>query len=369
VNPSGPRLRWSYSRQDQIKGVAIDRDTLYVNKGGSGIEVINITSVRTGIGSPTLVSVIDSPGTVVTTASENYLYAGGSFGLRIFDATNRTNPTLESEYTTPGSVQDMVVEGNNAYIVGSFGLQILDVSSSENPILLGTYNNLGTAWSVKVNGDHVYVQNNVDLTILDASNKTKIIIAKKHTPLIRPKGLALFNDNVVFGFSDFTPEIVNPRLDGLGLWGTPPVPGKYRVMINGNNGTHLFSYEYIIEVLKRPDRNPDSKDPTPKTNVLSSLFNSPIFWLGLAAVGSGFLIIAAITIGVTTFCVVKKIKSAHQAQQEVELESDSDDDGHMPPPVVVPHHGGVIVVLDTLPEVGAITIPYGVKKVPVKRGS
>lgn len=240
-----PTLLGSVTVSNDITGIEIDKETVYVAMG----QLLQVYDIKNP-GSPTLISSVNAPGdTKVIKVSGNNTIIGGDFGVQIYDANNPANLTLKATIPTSGIVREITMVGNHAYVIGDFGLKILDVSSSGNPKVVGTHDTVGK--DLTVSKGHVYVLNTNRITILDARNFTDI---KKVFYQWRPVSVGLmgYEDKVLVASNRFGLESLKYRPDGLGLYGKPTVAGIYTVGINGNNGTHSFFYEFNIEVLKRP---------------------------------------------------------------------------------------------------------------------
>ena len=138
--------------------------------GLSGIKIFDISNPT----SPTLTGQYNMPAEPYGVyVSGNYAYvADYGSGLQIIDISNPASPTLAGSCDTPSSARGVYVSGNYAYVAdyGS-GLQIIDISSPASPTLTGSYNTLGSALDVYVSGNYAYVADyEYGLQIINISN-------------------------------------------------------------------------------------------------------------------------------------------------------------------------------------------------------
>ncbi len=111
-----------------------------------------------------------------------------SRGLVIYDISDPDTLIELASYTTPGSLNDLVVTGGVAYLCCSRELVALDVSDPANPIYLGSYQTTGSPWSIVVQDSTGYLCDLYSFRSLDLSDPADIqlldvlFLAKKGNP-------------------------------------------------------------------------------------------------------------------------------------------------------------------------------------------
>ena len=106
-----------------------------------------------------------------------YVFVGYSyFGLKVFDAQDKTNPELIGELNPEGVGVLTHIYVNNEILYGADsvgGLLIIDVSEPNDPVELGRYDPTDSSREVEIQGDYAYVANNQGgLWVLDLSDPT-----------------------------------------------------------------------------------------------------------------------------------------------------------------------------------------------------
>lgn len=132
--------------------------------------------------SPTAVSFLPIPGfanSVAVSGDFAFVAAGGS-GLQVVSlSSDRTAPSIAASLPIPGNANDVAVAGNIAYLaMGSSGLATVDISNPLAPKLLGTVNLSGNALDVSPHGTVVYVANGSSLVLVDVTNPASMTILK-----------------------------------------------------------------------------------------------------------------------------------------------------------------------------------------------
>lgn len=155
TTPATPTLTGSYNTSGNATDVIVLGSTAYVADGTSGLQIINLTTPAT----PTLTGTLNTLGAANGVAvSGNYAYiADDTNGLVVVDITTPATPTLTATYaTTDGS--DISLVGNTVYMTDTgSGLRIIDVSNPATPTLTGSYDTPGNALGVTVMGSYAYV--------------------------------------------------------------------------------------------------------------------------------------------------------------------------------------------------------------------
>jgi hypothetical protein len=131
TNPRNPAFAgWFDPETGDVLDVAYDGDHAYVACSSGGLEVLDLTTIGTGMTEVGSYPSVNAKGVVVV---GDYAYvAGGSGGLEIIDISDPTNPVFAGEYDTPGYAGSVVVEGDYAFVAdGSGGLQVIQIFQRE----------------------------------------------------------------------------------------------------------------------------------------------------------------------------------------------------------------------------------------------
>jgi hypothetical protein len=107
--------------------------------------------------------------------SGDYLLAGSSTDLSIFDVSNKTNPVVLGNYKTSGIIYNIDATENYAYIsLGSGGLSIIDITNKSFPAYVNKYR--GWISDAKIKDNYAYILNTYSgaLIVLDVSDKNNL---------------------------------------------------------------------------------------------------------------------------------------------------------------------------------------------------
>ena len=106
-------------------------------------------------------------------------------GLHCFDISNPSDPQLIGSCDTPGTAQDVAVEGNVAFVADSNYLRCINVTNPRKPALLGSVMCQGT--NIAVTGQVAYmvgITMFATMTCVDVSNPSKpTIITTYNAPM------------------------------------------------------------------------------------------------------------------------------------------------------------------------------------------
>ncbi|MFH1588644.1 MAG: VWA domain-containing protein [Candidatus Diapherotrites archaeon] len=115
--------------------------------------------------------------------SGDYAYlADGTYGLKVFDISNKSSPSLTDSLDFSGSSTEakaVFVSGNTAFVAGEYGgLYSFDVTNKNNIIQLDNYDTY-YARDIFVSGNYAFVvDSSAGLIILDVSNPSNMVLIK-----------------------------------------------------------------------------------------------------------------------------------------------------------------------------------------------
>jgi len=132
--------------------------------------------------SPTAVSFVAVPGfanSVDVSGDFAFIAAGGS-GLQVVNvSSDRTHPAVVSSLAITGNANDVALAGNIAYVaMGTSGLAAVDVTNPLTPKLLGTVSTGGNALDVAPRGTTVYVANGNSLVLVDVTSPSAMTVIR-----------------------------------------------------------------------------------------------------------------------------------------------------------------------------------------------
>jgi hypothetical protein len=150
--------------------VAVSGDYAYVAAGGSGLQVVGLSSDRTH---PAVVGSLSLTGSAFDVyLVGNTAYVAGSSSLSVVDITNPLVPTLRGTFNS-GNCLGVVVHGPTAYLNCSSGLQLVNVTNPAAMIQISSVAVGGTPWKLAVDsGRHLVAMalGTAGLTLVDVSN-------------------------------------------------------------------------------------------------------------------------------------------------------------------------------------------------------
>jgi len=179
TDTSSPYVMETYDSIGEVKAVKIKNNIAYVADGHNGLLILDII-VREN---PTLLNRIDTGFCENIFVGDFYTYlACGSYGLKIFDLTNTSNPIQVGSFWTSYKISSVAVEYNDlAYVADGFGgLKIIDVGTPSIPVMLGHLDTSNTARSVFVSGNYVFIANTENLLVVDVSIPSSPVIRSSY---------------------------------------------------------------------------------------------------------------------------------------------------------------------------------------------
>jgi hypothetical protein len=100
-------------------------------------------------------------------SSSHILYTIASAHIELWDVSNTSNPQKVGEFETPGSTDDIEIQGSYAYALDN-GLYVIDISNPSNPQQVGFCDCATLA--LAVSGSYAYTVGNTYLRIIDISD-------------------------------------------------------------------------------------------------------------------------------------------------------------------------------------------------------
>lgn len=150
--------------------VAVSGDYAYVAAGGSGLQVVGLSSDRTH---PAVVAGLSLSGSAFdVNVVGNTAYVVGSSTLSVVDITNPLSPTLRGSFSVNNCL-GVVVRGTTAYLNCSIGLEIVNVTNPAAMIQISSLSVGGTPWKLAVDSTRNFVAmalGSAGLKLIDITN-------------------------------------------------------------------------------------------------------------------------------------------------------------------------------------------------------
>jgi len=138
------------------------------------------TADLTTLSAPKIRGIFQPPSFVndlVLSVDNKYLLIANSLdGLIILDVSNPDNLIQVGIFKTtgPGITKNLTVSGNQVFLTGSYGLKVIDITDPTNPVLARSYDTNYDTAGVVVSGDYVYwAQKNTGLSVLRLNDLAK----------------------------------------------------------------------------------------------------------------------------------------------------------------------------------------------------
>jgi hypothetical protein len=154
--------------------IAVNENGVFVADANSGLQVFNVNDAS----HPHNIYGDTNPWTSYgVTVNGNFVCMAdaGPSGLRVFDASNPTNPALVGDVYVPGYAASVVFSGNCACVAADqVGMYVIDISDPANPLFVGNYSiSWLTANDTAASGNYVYVaEGNTGIHVLDVRDPT-----------------------------------------------------------------------------------------------------------------------------------------------------------------------------------------------------
>ncbi len=154
--PKAPQLITTYSTSASAYRIELFDDLLYYS-GSNELWTVDISNPAAPLTVRRLVEV-DDPKNIDVAGGYAYV-PDGRQGLKIFDVTDRWNPTFVAQFPAPIEAYDVVVRDQIAYLVHSSRISSIDISDPTNPTLLSEIYPFGRVYEVMHHNDILYVRN------------------------------------------------------------------------------------------------------------------------------------------------------------------------------------------------------------------
>lgn len=154
-DPLAPRIVGSLDTDGWAGDVLRDGDVLWVADGNS-VRTVDVTDPT----HPQLLGSVEGFWGAQALAQKGsaVLVADGKDGLRVVNGQDAKNLTMLTQWDTPGTTYDVVVQGAHAYLAdGDNGLLVVDVQTPGLPFQVGRYAAPGVAFQVAVTDTMAYL--------------------------------------------------------------------------------------------------------------------------------------------------------------------------------------------------------------------
>jgi len=216
-------------------------DYMYITKGEAGLEIVKVE-----VDDPKKLYYLancDTPGSAQEVAIEgNYAYvADGESGLQIIDISDRHNPKIIGSCDTPSFAHDVAIEGNYAYVAdGEGGLQIIDISDRHNPEIRGSWDTLDDTQGVVIAENYAYLADGWSgLQIIDISNPDIPVIVGSYDTRGSAKAITIAGNYV------YVDDLFIIDISGIRNKKGPVIVGSCDA--GGNSIAIADNYAYVVD--------------------------------------------------------------------------------------------------------------------------
>ncbi|MDD3804051.1 MAG: T9SS type A sorting domain-containing protein, partial [bacterium] len=263
--------------------VDISGDFAFIADGSYGLRVINISNAT----NPYEVSYYNTPGTSKNSVVSNgYAYiADLDYGIRIVDVSDAYNIFENSNFTSPIFSGDLFVNQDYAFLTSiDDGLRIIDISDSYNPLEISYYDTPGQAEDVYVSGIYAFVADGTSgLQIINISNASAPYpVSNLDTPGYAESIVMSGNNVYIADGSEGLRVIDISNITNPFYVGSFNTPGSAWDVFVNNNYAYVADYDYGLRII-------DISNPSNPTEIGS--YNTPGTSVGVYL--SGFYIYLA----------------------------------------------------------------------------
>ena len=193
-DPTSPQLITTYFPSLDADKVRLFDDLLYYS-GDSEVWTVDISNPAALLTVRRILGASDVKNLEVV---GGYAYIPvGRQGLKIFDVSDRWNPTLVGQYDTDFDAYDVVVRDQIAYLADYSRIATIDISDPTNPTLLSEIYAFGQVYEILHHNDILYVRND-DWKVLAYSLEDPTL-PKLQAELERYTSLSIVGD-ILFAF-------------------------------------------------------------------------------------------------------------------------------------------------------------------------
>jgi len=164
-DPQNPQLLGFYDLPKESHYISLVDDYIYIDNSFVEFFIINVSDLNNPI-------LVDTVNTRFGNSylSGDFLFVASSYyegeGLKIFNVSNPSSPSLVSQTIISGGAKDVIVNGNYAFLTNSdFSVpgRVLsfDVSDPNSPIELGFYDSPGNVASLSLNDNTLIINEGV----------------------------------------------------------------------------------------------------------------------------------------------------------------------------------------------------------------
>ncbi|TET38733.1 MAG: hypothetical protein E3J72_02475 [Planctomycetota bacterium] len=139
-NPASPTPYSFYNASDNVGGIWVRNNTMYLAVGSSGIEIVNVSDLANPqfLSSWNTVYPSDACGDLVAEGNIVFAVFGGNGNLNILDVSDLLNPALLTTMTECMGPQRVCKIGNRLYTYSGEMAAVLDATDPVSPVLLDT---------------------------------------------------------------------------------------------------------------------------------------------------------------------------------------------------------------------------------------
>lgn len=225
---------------DQITGIAITGNHVYIAADESGLQIVNIENIA----APFIEGAFENSGyTYDVAVSGNYAFIADLYsGLKIIDVSNPALPFQVSVFTSNGTSTRILLDGIYAYLSsGTGGIHILNISIPSTPVQEGIFSS--NANDIALSGSYLYLACSQSIKVVDVSNPASPAFVCYFPTYYNPFGIAVENKVAfishghnmdIIDFGDFSAPVE------LGSY-SPGEGGAYSISLQNNYAYVAYS--------------------------------------------------------------------------------------------------------------------------------
>lgn len=168
TDPVNPVLIGSITLPSEVRGLALDHETLYVADNRGSLRVVDVADPST----PTEIGALEDIEAFDVEIEGHYAYvSGANDGMFILDITHPSSPSLTGVFDVSNQTQSVAIQEPYAFVCMGKTLRVVDISSPAEPAEIANMDFADYLKEITISGNEAYVAAGSDgLRIIDISN-------------------------------------------------------------------------------------------------------------------------------------------------------------------------------------------------------